>query len=552
MYKHFLKRLLDVIIVFCALAVIWPILLTITIWLHFANKGAGAFFYQERPGKNGRIFRVIKFKSMTDERDKNGKLLPDAQRITKVGRFIRNTSLDELPQLINVLKGDMALVGPRPLDIDYLQFYSAYHSRRHEVRPGITGWAQVNGRNNTKFSEKFEYDVWYVDHITMWLDIRIIYLTIMNVLKRSDIGTGSSNMKNVDDLHFLDRCLGNLREWGSEYHSCTYFPKSRKNNITNLFHGAFYYGNGRMAIADIFNQCGYKRLWLPEYFCYEVVEYLKKHNIDILFYKDNPLVDDDDKIISDLPYLQGDILLRVNYFGLRAFRDNSNIPIPVIEDHTHDFLGEWAQNSNADWCIVSLRKSLPIASGAMVWSPKKKTLHRRNNSIDCEKMAALKFKAMYIKWDYLNYGRENKEEYLNLFYQAEEQLSLLPVCSIDANSMNIISKLDLMELTRRKKDNFKFASEMLSKAGFKILKPENDEKCNPFSLILLFENHSQRNTIRDKLITHNIYPSILWNIPRNDDSCEVKIAHCMLSIHCDARYTQKAIEKMCERIINLK
>lgn len=205
MYKHFLKRILDFSIVLCALLVIWPFLLIITVWLHFANKGAGAFFYQERPGKNEKIFKVIKFKSMTDERDENGKLLPDAQRLTKVGKFIRATSLDELPQLFNVLKGDMALIGPRPLLIQYLPLYSKEQARRHEVRPGITGWAQVHGRNLTKLSKKFEYDVWYVDHLSFLLDVKILWMTVLKVIRRSDVGQGAENMQEVDDLGFSER-----------------------------------------------------------------------------------------------------------------------------------------------------------------------------------------------------------------------------------------------------------------------------------------------------------------------------------------------------------
>lgn len=187
MYKNFFKRIIDFSIVFIALLIIWPILLLITIWLHFANKGAGAFFTQERPGKDGKIFKVIKFKTMTDERDENGKLLPDAQRLTKVGKFVRSTSIDELPQLINVLKGDMALIGPRPLLVKYLPLYSEEQARRHEVRPGMTGWAQCNGRNAISWTKKFELDVWYVDHCTLWTDIKIIWITIMKVLKRADI-----------------------------------------------------------------------------------------------------------------------------------------------------------------------------------------------------------------------------------------------------------------------------------------------------------------------------------------------------------------------------
>ncbi len=187
MYKHFFKRLIDFILVLCVLLVIWPILLIITVWLHFANKGAGAFFTQDRPGKDGKIFKVIKYKTMTDERDAEGNLLPDADRLTKVGRFVRSTSIDELPQLINVLKGDMALIGPRPLLPQYLPLYSPVQARRHEVRPGITGWAQINGRNAISWTKKFEYDVWYVDHYSFLLDLKIVFLTIKKVFIREGI-----------------------------------------------------------------------------------------------------------------------------------------------------------------------------------------------------------------------------------------------------------------------------------------------------------------------------------------------------------------------------
>lgn len=187
MYRNRLKRALDFFIVLTVLLLIWPILLLITIFLYFANKGAGVFFTQERPGKGGRIFKVIKFKTMTDERDVEGNLLPDAERLTKVGRFVRSTSIDELPQLINVLKGDMALIGPRPLLPQYLPLYSEEQARRHEVRPGITGWAQVNGRNAISWTRKFELDVWYVDHCSFSLDVKIVFLTIKKVFMREGI-----------------------------------------------------------------------------------------------------------------------------------------------------------------------------------------------------------------------------------------------------------------------------------------------------------------------------------------------------------------------------
>ena len=186
LYSCFLKRTIDFIVAFFVLAVIWPILLLLIIFLHFTNKGAGVFFTQERPGKNARIFKAIKFKTMTDKRDSEGNLLPDAERLTKIGKIVRSLSIDELPQLINVLKGDMALVGPRPLLPKYLPLYSEEQFRRHEVRPGITGWAQVSGRNDISWRRKFEL-VWYVDHISFWLDVKIIMLTIKKVFVREGI-----------------------------------------------------------------------------------------------------------------------------------------------------------------------------------------------------------------------------------------------------------------------------------------------------------------------------------------------------------------------------
>ena len=198
MYKNFFKRFFDFWIAFIALICISPILIVVTIWLYFANKGAGAFFFQERPGKNGKIFKVIKFKTMTDEKDVEGNLLPDADRLTKVGSFVRSTSIDELPQLINVLKGDMALIGPRPLLVQYLPLYSKEQARRHEVRPGISGWAQCHGRNQISWTEKFKLDVWYVDHLSFVTDLKVIFITIKKVLFREDIN--SDNDATMEDF----------------------------------------------------------------------------------------------------------------------------------------------------------------------------------------------------------------------------------------------------------------------------------------------------------------------------------------------------------------
>ena len=201
MYRHFFKRIIDFCVALVALVCISPVLIVVAIWLHFANRGAGAFFLQERPGWHGKIFKIIKFKTMTDERDAEGNLLPDADRLTKVGRFVRSTSIDELPQLINVLKGDMALIGPRPLLPKYLPLYSPEQARRHEVRPGISGWAQCHGRNAISWTEKFRLDVWYVDHCTFLTDVKIIFLTIKKVVCRADINTSTGKSATMEPFN---------------------------------------------------------------------------------------------------------------------------------------------------------------------------------------------------------------------------------------------------------------------------------------------------------------------------------------------------------------
>lgn len=199
MYKHFFKRFLDFWIALVVLICISPILLVVTIWLHFANRGAGAFFTQERPGKDEKIFRVIKYKTMTDEKDEHGELLPDSQRLTKVGRFVRSTSIDELPQLFNVLKGNMSLIGPRPLLVQYLPYYTERERLRHTVRPGISGWAQVHGRNTVRWDERLELDAYYAENLNLMLDLKIIFITIKNVLQRKDISVDTTLVESYLD-----------------------------------------------------------------------------------------------------------------------------------------------------------------------------------------------------------------------------------------------------------------------------------------------------------------------------------------------------------------
>ena len=210
MYRDFFKRGIDFLIALVALVCISPVLAVVTVWLHFANKGAGAFFLQERPGLHGKIFKIIKYKTMTDERDAEGNLLPDKDRITAVGKFVRKTSIDELPQLINVLKGDMALIGPRPLLPEYLPYYTERERLRHTVRPGISGWAQVNGRNNLTWDQKLELDAYYVEHLSFLMDLRVLLITVKNVMGGKDVNVVPSAVKGAGKLN-VERADRKLR-----------------------------------------------------------------------------------------------------------------------------------------------------------------------------------------------------------------------------------------------------------------------------------------------------------------------------------------------------
>lgn len=224
MYKHFFKRILSFTGAALALLCIGWFLIIIAIWLHFANKGAGAFFLQERIGRGEKPFRIIKFKSMTDERDENGELLPDAKRLTKVGRFVRSTSIDELPQLLNIIKGDMGFIGPRPLPTSYLPYYTPEEAHRHDVRPGISGWAQVNGRKNITWQHKLECDVYYVNHCTFAMDFRIFFLTIKNVLVREGVGVETSGNVSLYDTRGIQR--PELKEYDPDWAN---HPVNKKN-----------------------------------------------------------------------------------------------------------------------------------------------------------------------------------------------------------------------------------------------------------------------------------------------------------------------------------
>jgi len=552
MYQHGIKRILDFLIALVAILFLSPLLLLTTLGLTLANHGAGAFFMQERPGLHGQIFRIYKFKTMTDECGEDGLLLPDKERLTRIGKIVRAMSIDELPQLINVLMGDMSLIGPRPLLVHYLPWYTPEQARRHEVRPGITGWAQVNGRNHCKLSQKFEYDVWYVDHCSLRTDLLIIKKTIVNVLRKSDVGTGNGDMAEVDDLGFHQRYLELIgqsaptKEYGSEYHNCPYPTRSHPQDNPLIRN----YANGRQALIEIIRHNHWKRMWAPIYFCQEVLtDVHRQTGITICFYNDYPGCTDDHANV--LPYEEGDVLLRMNYFGLRSFSTSAVYGVPVIEDHSHGLTTPWAIDSDADWCFASIRKTLPLAAGGILWSPKHHSLPEAiATTCACEEIASQRYQAMEMKGNYLAHGG-NKSSYLSLFHTTEEALCQLAPSGMDSRSLQIFQTIDIVLWMEQRQRNWKKACQILSPRWEIVGRNTQieDKAILPFSIAILTQNAGEREQLRGYLLQHDIYPAILWDIPRDNDFSEAQdVASRIISIHCDARYTEADMEEMCQTI----
>lgn len=333
-------------------------------------------------------------------------------------------------------------------------------------------------------------------------------------------------------------------EFGSDYHQIEEFFSERAT-LPIIHKDSIFFATGRQPIISLIGQEGWKRIWIPAYFCYEVVDSIKQTGIEIAFYNDYPSANDV-SAIQRINFKEGDVLLRINYFGLRDFRNNKNIKAPVIEDHSHDLLGHWALFSDADWCIASLRKSLPLAEGGMLWSPKHLKLPIVCRSKENEVIAEKRWKAMGMKRDYLAGAMVEKEQYRKLYLESEELLDTLAPCTLSNYDMDYLGKLDINAWYSAKKNNWRLLRDV---GGLNVLLPENDF-CNVFSLIILLKNTEERNRVHHCLIKSNIYPAILWNLPE-DANDEIKdFSKQMLSIHCDGRYNLKEIEYMKSLIID--
>ena len=337
-----------------------------------------------------------------------------------------------------------------------------------------------------------------------------------------------------------------MTEFGSDFHSLDSY-KSHRAHLTDVYREALYVADGRQCIIALIRQYGWKRIWMPEYFCYEVIESLRQMtDIEIVFYQDFP-TNDARGTVATLPYRDGDVLLRVNYFGMRDFR-SENVPVPVIEDHTHDLMGHWSLYSEADWCIASLRKSLPIPEGGMMWSPKGLSLNEKGimksekSSSEAEIIGHKRWKAMEMKTAYLRGEDVKKEDFRKILVETEEWFGTAEPIVMDERSMAFVQELDINAWMNVKKRNWRLLCQLVNTKA-QVLKPEH-ESCTMFSLVLLLESSKKRDVVRKKLIDSSVYPAILWSVQESASVSSKDFSERMLSIHCDGRYSEGDIRQL--------
>ena len=342
-----------------------------------------------------------------------------------------------------------------------------------------------------------------------------------------------------------------MKEFGSDFHFLTEY-QSQRAHLTDVHRDAVLMADGRQCIVALIRQEGWRRIWMPEYFCYEVIDAIKAQTrIETLFYPDH-LLQKDGAVVRDIPFQDGDVLLRMNYFGMRGHRSNTGIHVPVIEDHTHDLLGHWALYSDADWCIASLRKTVPIPEGGMVWSPKGHGLPQNlTNTEENKVIAAKRWQAMEMKSDYLAGRSSEKEAFRKLYVETEEWLGKAEPSLIDERSKEYIQRLDINAWQGAKRRNWQLLHSLLNteRNGLRVVLPE-DGSCTMLSLVALTESREQRDALRHRLIEQAVYPAILWQVPEkaSDGDCKsptaIDFSHRMLSIHCDGRYTEDEIRQL--------
>lgn len=563
LYNDFMKRFLDILLSFTALLILSPLLLIVSLLIR-VKLGSPILFKQNRPGKHEEIFKMYKFRSMTDERDKNGELLPDSIRLTKFGKFLRSTSIDELPELLNILKGEMSFIGPRPLSMLYLPFYTKEERRRHEVLPGLTGLSQVSGRNNLEWPKRMLLDVEYVDHLSFKNDILILFKTVQKVISRSDISVRSSNPIKNFNVYRKVQVEGNMseptdklerQEIGSDFEYTE--PLSNETQsiydyLTNTVYADHQFTfTGRNAIGKIIDDIQLERtirsVYLPSYSCLSMVLPFTKRDIEVKFYEvDYKNGEMSVNIDVDESF---DLFLFMQYFGFetnkKAYEQAINYckknHIPVIEDITHSLLSDHVFDLDADYSIASLRKWFAIPSGGIAY--KKDGTFKHKATLNSDAAVSERLKAMKLKQKYLNKEIDDKESFLKMtgnFGNAINRFN--PDFTIDTYSMNYIKSTSLEMVQQRRKENAKYLYEHINISDhiqFLIDTPILEKETPLFVPIVIDEQY--RDDLRKYLIDHHIYLPVHWP---EEMGQKVHLKNIEMSIVCDQRYTEEDMERV--------
>lgn len=571
MYKKFFKRFFDIFLSLLAIIILLPVIIVISLLIKL-KLGSPIFFKQPRAGKNEKIFYLIKFRSMSNAKDENGKLLPDNKRLTKFGKFLRKSSIDELPELFNILRGDMSIVGPRPLSIYYLKYYNSKEKRRHETPPGLTGLAQINGRNNLDWDQKLKLDIDYIENISFKNDFNIIVNTIIKVFKGSDVTVLDNNvLKNFTSFKIVNEEKethkmknNSSREIGSFYHleensSLNYNNNSYPDWLPLMSDSTFTY-SGRNAIGvvlkDIINNKKIKKAYLPSYCCMAMLEPFIELNIPYDFYEVSFSNKD---FYYKLPksISENDIILIMSYFGLdcelvhqliHKLKVNNTI---VIEDITHSLFNETPFSPESDYLVASLRKWLPTPTGG--WCGKISGTFSFKPSHDSNSAVLSKIKGMKEKSDYLKGENNDKKSFLLKNAQFEGELSkAIFDLKIDDLSKEIIENSNVKDLISKRKQNAQFLLKNLVKYYPEIIVPNFElDKTTPL-FVPIFLNQNKRDSLRTYLIEKGIYSPVHWPEVMG---AKPGIRESQLSLICDQRYNIKDMTYIIECIsewFNLK
>lgn len=558
LYRKGLKRFFDICVALFGLIIVSPVIVVVSILVYF-KLGSPILFKQKRPGKGGRIFSMYKYRTMSNARDEHGDLLPDSQRLTKFGKILRSSSLDELPGLINVLNGDMSLVGPRPLSIHYLPYYNSFEQRRHNVRPGLTGLSQISGRNNLPWKERFKLDVEYASDYSLSLDLRILLQTMKKVFLKDGVqvrGTTKVSSFNVERTIEIEVNNMTTNEIGSHFW-LEYKNETNENSNQNIFDikkstNYLYTFSGRSAISlalkDIMQNQNIKSVYMPDYSCISMIQPFLDLNIEIEYYS--------------VKYVEGrlkysvdktknpDIFFSMNYFGF----DNSeneywidymkNKGSIIVEDITHCLFNEYVYSESSDYVVASLRKWLPVPSGGLLYkqSGELKYTPNENSNSAVEK----KLQAMQLKREFIEGVEVDKEEYLRLFAEFENNLiRFKDNLKIDDISKSIIENYDyhLQKSIRRRNAQFIYDNLKSNEIKFLFPKPDFNETTPIFVPILL--ETEKRDSLRKWLISNNVYLPVHWSEIMGNN-CEIKSRE--LSIVCDQRYGIKDMKRIVDLI----